>query len=535
MGQFRKYFPFILVLLALCIAECIIHPIGEFALNDDFAYARSVYIWDKTGVFQIGAWPAMSLFSHSLLGLIFAKLFGFSYVVLRFSNMALCVFTLFFIYKFFLVYRGSSVAGLVCALIVFNPYYMNIFNSFMTDLTFFNYSFLAFYFLHSYFISRNYLNLLPFFLFTILSILARQFGVLLLFAFVAVSLIEFIKSRQALQLLTSTALMLIGFLILFYFEKKVFNVQEGHNYQGLFVSGSHLKVDTSLGWNVFEKTVLFLKFCGSFFILFLVLYFPALKNRVLASSKIQVFIGMLLFIISLFIVNHKEITGHLVINFGLGIESTVDRLYIGTNISHGSNNFLFYGLMSLFIAGYLLFGLWFSSGRINGFFLLPPQKQFIILLTIGYFLLLGIAETAFDRYCLFAGIFLVIYLMMGELIVSKQSVFISVFLLVLIGSFSVLATKDYFTAARLKEKIRIELTTNYGVKDFELNPGAEHLFWDKSEKEFDWISWDHFNDKMYLTTRGPLQNFTVFKAYTYKRYLPPCIDTFYVLKKNTVR
>ncbi len=535
LGQVRKYFPFLLVLLLLSAAECIIYPVGDFALNDDFAYARSVYIWDKTGEFQIGGWPAMSLFSHSLLGLFFVKLFGFSYTVLRFSNMALCLITLFFIYRFFLKYQRPGISALVCVFIVFNPYYMNIFNSFMTDLTFFNYSFLAFYFLHNYYVHRKYKWLIPFFLFTVLSILARQFGVLLLFAFVAESVIDFIRSRRAKQILISLSLLALGFFILFYFEKNVFHIQKGYNYQGIFVAGNELEVDTNIWRNIFEKTILFLKFSGSLFILFFVLNFTVLKQRMLNSHKILFFIGVLIFVGSLFLVDHKEITGHLVINFGLGIESTVDRLYIGTNVTHGSCNILFYGLISLFFGGYILFALWVSSKKINKDLSINPQKQFIIFLVTGYFLLLAIAETAFDRYCIFVAFFSVMYLMMGEIKVSKYSVIASLSITVLIGGFSVLATKDYFRAARLKEKIRADLIANYGVKDHELNAGAEHVFWDRSVNEFNWVNWDHFNDKKYLVTRGPLQNFTVFKVYTYKRTMPPCIDTFYVLQKSPVK
>lgn len=532
MDQFRKYFPFLLVLLLLGVAECIIYPIGDFALNDDFAYARSVYVWDQTGHFEIGGWPAMSLFSHSLLGLFFVKLFGFSYTVLRFSNMALCLVTLFFIYRFFLKYQNPAISGLVCAFIVLNPYYINILNSFMTDLTFFNYSFLAFYFLHNYYVHQQYKWLIPFFLFAILSVLARQFGVLLLLAFVVVSIIGSVRSGQTKQLFISILFLTCGFLILYYFEKNVFHIQKGHNYRGVFISGSDTEFGKDLWWNIFEKTILFLKFSGSLFVLFLVLNLAVLKRHILTSNKIAFFVGSLLLVGSLFFVDHQPITGHLVINFGLGIESTIDRLYIGTNLAHGSCDVLFYSLMALFIAGYILFALWFSSGKLLSFFSSAPQKQFVVLLVAGYFLLLAIVETAFDRYCIFVAFFIVIYFMMGELKTSKYSVLGSIFLWILIGSFSVLATKDYFRAARLKSKIRTELMANYGIKDHELNAGAELVFWDRSINEFNWLNWDHFNDKNYLTTRGPLQNFTVFKTYTYKRYMPPCIDTFYVLKKT---
>ena len=97
----KKYFPFFILLFVVFIVELFINPIGDFALNDDWAYGKSVYHFNKYNEFVIGLWPAMSLYSHALLGLVFVKLFGFSFTVLRFANMFLCLITLFHLYNFF--------------------------------------------------------------------------------------------------------------------------------------------------------------------------------------------------------------------------------------------------------------------------------------------------------------------------------------------------------------------------------------------------------------------------------------------------
>ncbi len=100
------------------------------------------------------------------------------------------------------------------------------------------------------------------------------------------------------------------------------------------------------------------------------------------------------------------------------------------------------------------------------------------------------------------------------------------------ASYSVLATKDYFTAARLKKNIRTELIKKMIVKDFELGSSAEHQLWDMSIDEVNWVNWDHFNDKKYLITRGGLNGFKVYKKYPFLRFMPVYTDTFFVLKRN---
>jgi hypothetical protein len=531
----KKYAPFLLMLFLIALAELIIYPVGEFGLNDDWAYARSVYVWNETGHFELGGWPAMTLFSHSLLGLFFVKLFGFSYTVLRYANMTLCLGTLFFLYRFFLNYQSPKISFLLCAIVVFNPYYMNLFNSFMTDLTFFNYSFLAFYFLHNYYKTKKYPDLFLFFLFSILALLTRQFGILLFCAYIVAAGKECMSSRKLFSLISPILMFLAGLLVLFFFEKYILSVQPGNNYQGLFAKGHDLDISNRVCWQIFEKTILFLKFAGSFFLVVFVLCLPQFKQRLAHANKWWLVIGILVFTLSLLIVKHNPVTGHLVINFGLGIESTVDRLYIGTNVAHGSNTVLFYFLNGLFVAGYLLFGVWFCASRPSSLSGLSPSKLFILVVISGYFLLVGIAETEFDRYCILPGIFLIVYLTMTELRFNKWSLLASVLALFLLGSFSVIGTRDYFTAARLKLDIKKDLLADHGVKKGELNPGAEHVFWNKTLDDFNWVNWDHYSDKKYLVTRGPLPDFSIYKTFTYRRYMPLGTDTFYVLKNNRLK
>lgn len=91
---FKKHLNIFILLIIFLIVEVIINPIGEFCLNDDWVYAASVKTLLSKGVFEIGSWPAMTLYAHVLWGFVFVKLFGFSFTVLRFSILVLSFVTL---------------------------------------------------------------------------------------------------------------------------------------------------------------------------------------------------------------------------------------------------------------------------------------------------------------------------------------------------------------------------------------------------------------------------------------------------------
>ena len=95
----HKYSHSLILLSLFLIAEIIINPIGEFSLNDDWSYTKSVETLNNTGVFEIGYWPAMTLYAHVLWGLLFVKVFGFSFTVLRISVLILSLITLLTIHK----------------------------------------------------------------------------------------------------------------------------------------------------------------------------------------------------------------------------------------------------------------------------------------------------------------------------------------------------------------------------------------------------------------------------------------------------
>ena len=107
------------------LAIFIVQPIGDFPLNDDWAYATDVKNLLQTGSFAPIGWTSMSLLSHVLWGALCCAIFGFSFEVLRFSTLFISLICLWNVY---LIGRelGASrfVALLVAFTLGFNPIYL---------------------------------------------------------------------------------------------------------------------------------------------------------------------------------------------------------------------------------------------------------------------------------------------------------------------------------------------------------------------------------------------------------------------------
>ncbi|MEZ4933399.1 MAG: hypothetical protein R2788_14925 [Saprospiraceae bacterium] len=57
-----------------------VNPLGDFPLNDDFSFGRSVYNLTELGVLQFDDWLSMTLITQVFWEGLFAKLFGFSFL-----------------------------------------------------------------------------------------------------------------------------------------------------------------------------------------------------------------------------------------------------------------------------------------------------------------------------------------------------------------------------------------------------------------------------------------------------------------------
>jgi hypothetical protein len=128
-----------LLLLALGWAAfvLIITPQHEYPICDDWAYAGSVRQMLDTGTFQMPDWSDANLVGLTLWGTLWTRLLGFGFTVLTGSTLFLAAMALFAFYALARtvgVTPGGALLG--AALLGFNPLFVHLSYSFLTDVPF---------------------------------------------------------------------------------------------------------------------------------------------------------------------------------------------------------------------------------------------------------------------------------------------------------------------------------------------------------------------------------------------------------------
>ena len=164
----------------------LVNPLGDFPLNDDWAYGWSVKVLVETGDFRLSDWTAVNLLPQVLWGAVFSVPVGFSFTALRFSTLTLGLVGVLATYGLLREIKASPGVSLVGALVVaLNPIYFALSNSFMSDVPSFALVTGAAYFMLRGLRRRTARDLVAGISLAIVSILNRQTGLILLPAFAA--------------------------------------------------------------------------------------------------------------------------------------------------------------------------------------------------------------------------------------------------------------------------------------------------------------------------------------------------------------
>ena len=111
-------------------------PVGEFPLNDDWAYAWSVRHLLRTGELRISEWTSASAVFPVYWGALFSKLAGgFSFTALRVSTLMFSLMSpvaLFWLLRCVGIPGSAALLGVVTLLV--NPLFVHLSYTFMTDV-----------------------------------------------------------------------------------------------------------------------------------------------------------------------------------------------------------------------------------------------------------------------------------------------------------------------------------------------------------------------------------------------------------------
>jgi hypothetical protein len=197
------------------VIELLIHPAGEFPLNDDWSYTRSLQHWYELHHYQLLGWTSMPLAGHLAWGLLFCKLFGFSFTVLRFSTVVLgCVGGIgaYFLSREFS--ENKAACFFTALVLLFNPIYLNLSNTFMTDVPFTSFLILSILFFVKGLRQDRLTYIVQGFFFILIATMIRQLGLLAAGAFsLALLMKDGFTKRSLLISFFATALPLCAYLL----------------------------------------------------------------------------------------------------------------------------------------------------------------------------------------------------------------------------------------------------------------------------------------------------------------------------------
>src|SRR5262249_12318610 len=114
-----------LIALSWLTMVALTNPVGDFPLNDDWAFAASVRELLQTGRLIIHDWSATNLISQILWGALFEAVFGYSYTSLRFSTLGFGLLALIMAYLLITELGNSSLFAIIVAMtIAANPIFL---------------------------------------------------------------------------------------------------------------------------------------------------------------------------------------------------------------------------------------------------------------------------------------------------------------------------------------------------------------------------------------------------------------------------
>lgn len=520
-----------------------VNPIGSFPLNDDWAYCKDVQIFLETGRIKIINWSAMTLISQIYLGAGWCKIFGFSFTSLRFLTLFIAFVAILFTYHGIKNLTKNSKAALLVALtIACNPLYMSLSNSFMTDIYFFAFSIVSYYFFNRCFENLKYNDLFLATFFALLATMTRQIGIVIPIAYLLTILISPKQRILKYYLINAFPLVIVATAL------ALFNIWVKAEQKDLetYVSASSTlsmlsKPNINRLYSRIGSSGLLL---GLFLFPILLFQIKKMFSKAFWQEHKKIIIITILFSLPLIKGFKSFPLGNVFYGLGLGPRLLRDVYFLNLN-----NEWLFDNItkISLYILGFIGALIAFNSLLINMFVAknqenngLNRHKIFYMFLICGYFATFIIPEFFFDRYLIQLCLPLM-YLCILNINTFSQRLFnISLVWIFVYFLFSNLLIRDYFVWNKAKWGALTFLTKEMNISPREIDGGFEFNGWFlataeppiKADGSNSDKSWWFVDRDTYLLSFNEIPNYSVVKRLGYTQLLPYKQQFIYINKKN---
>ncbi len=523
--------------LLFCLIELIIHPVGNFPLNDEWLYTHMVLDFRENHVVDTSHWGYTSMLAHILYGNLVVSIFGFSYTILHYSTLIWSLLGVIFFYRLLndFILKHPFHSFLLSLVVLANPLYVSLSNSFMTDVPFITSVIIGLYFYLKYRLSKNVLLLLVSSAFLVWAILIRQLGVSFV---IGIFISEVLVNRKNLFPGLFILLSALGGLFAFECWLHVNSPLNGYSY--LFFKNAtffepHALLDNAV--NFAKRWIHYISFTG--FVLFPILI-PKLstfiKNKEFSKNPKVVLFSVLLYVPVVWSMQKFPI-GNYLYNTGVGPETLLDTYILGLNQEHSFSFIFFIIKMISYLGSFSLLVI------LVEYALLLKQREYlrlanflitVILISLFfYYSFLALASPIFDRYIMVFSILIVPVIASVYKSLFNHTKLLLLFTVILC-SFSVFSAKDYFLGHATRWVAIDFLKNEYKVPDEQINGGLEHeskVFFDKTN----WFDkWNNAPKNAYVISYGPINGYRKFTWFTYQRVIPCKTDTLFILKADDI-
>lgn len=525
---------YISILLIIWVLLCFfINPILNTPVTDDWRYAYPVKSLIETEHLTIKSIFAPNILFQIVWGYLFCLIGGgFSFTALRFSTLVIAFIGILFFYKIIKESTSSNlIAFLFCLLVIFNPFFLSLSYSFMTDVPFLSLCIIALYSFQLFLKTEKNQYLAWGILFSIAAFLVRQPGIIM--PFILAIILSFRKNPGKKYWILATILILISFFT--YFATEWLKIYL--NIKWVYVNVTDQYIQTLIKTpQYFVIEILKKSYKAIITIGLLTLpVFPLIKNALKYKRNIHLLIILLNLVILIFMVNSNKIfpfDGTTIKKYGIGPVLLKDISILELPNAPEIPKFI---LILLNYIGQLAGSYMFIALYLNLKEKITPFKILLVFFTLIYLGLMAITSF-FDRYYLLPVVAALI--LMSEIIetnnIQKWRKLISFTLFIPIFWFSLAGTKEYM-AWRKAQLTAFNWITNQGITIKEMDAGMELNGWynysidlhPPKEKSWWWV-----NDDKYVLSMGNIKGYTTIKRFPYFRYLSFKEDYIYVLKQD---
>jgi 4-amino-4-deoxy-L-arabinose transferase-like glycosyltransferase len=517
----------LLLVLAWISATILVDPVGEFPLNDDWAFASVVRTLVQTGELHIPGWAAMNLIAQVAWGALFCLPFGFSFTALRLSTLILGLAGVLATYGLLREAQAPPKLSLFGSLVLgFSPIYFALSFTFMTDVPFAALAAISSWLLLRGLHRDSWIQMTAGLVFAGLAILIRQVGLAIPIAFSAAYLAKhgFARRRIFVMIFTVSA----AFALQFAYEawlRLTNHLPRGFGRQITALYHQLQRPLYDVAGDALTITSYSFVYAGLFLFAFLIAS-PGLKVRRKwppLTAALAITSGVLTVIASRW-GKLMPMRGNILTNAGIGWDPITAPIAFWTAVTFVA----IIGAILLFVAltrgliGFLI------RNKIQNSYLLGFSLA-LIAISFTPLPFLGLDWQGFyDRYVI---VFLP-WLMLTTVAIGKPINYFSfrtiggiigITTLLATSVFSIAATHDYLASHRTVWLALNNLMNDAGVKPQQIDGGFEFNGWYLYADDFRTTptkSWYWVVDDEYVVSPSSRQGYTKLQTFPVRRWLP---------------